>query len=203
MPLRRRNDRGPGPSGEAPQPSYIGRTDKMPSGKQILLSLLRTCSQLGVDPKSQSEATERLKAGLLLHGSTADETWAKVERVAWLRTERVQGLGLARTGTPVLAILEALVGEEVMPERVAQKFPEISQQDYEAAVFVLWALVSQVSFFEELKSVENGGDLDVAASERQIDSYRPKLAAYREDPDEFVGRPPGWTAEHWPVPNRK
>jgi hypothetical protein len=71
---------------------------RMPSGKQILLSLLRTYSQLGVEDPAREEATDRLKAGLLLHGSTAEETWAKVERVAWLQADRSQGLGLARTG---------------------------------------------------------------------------------------------------------
>jgi hypothetical protein len=166
----------------------------MPSGKQILLSLLRTYSQQGVDPTNLSEATDRLRAGLLLHGSTAEETWAKVERVAWVRADRVQGLGLERTGTPILDILEALLGDEVMPTHVAQQFPALSQEDYEAAVFVLWALVSQVSFVQELNSVENRGELDEEASEDLIANYREKLAMYRKGPDDFVGRPPGWTA---------
>jgi hypothetical protein len=57
----------------------------MPSGKQILLSLLRTYSQQEVTATTQHEATDRLKAGLLLQCSTAEETWATVERVAWIR----------------------------------------------------------------------------------------------------------------------
>src|SRR6478735_2541230 len=147
----------------------------MPSGKQILLSLLRTYSQQGVDAITQREVTDRLKAGLLLHGSTAEETWAMVERVEWVREDGVQGLGVARTGTLALAIFEALVADHVLPEHVARKFPGLSQADYEAAVFVLWALVSQVCFYDELRSVENGGALDEAESERLITNYREKL----------------------------
>lgn len=168
----------------------------MPSGKQILLSLLRTYSQQGVDAIAQGEVTDRLKAGLLLHCSTAEETWADVERVAWVREDGVQGLGVARTGTLALAIFEALVGDHVLPEHVAREFPSLSQADYEAAILVLRALVSQVCFYDGLNSVENGGALDEAESERLIANYREKLAMYREDPDEFVGRPPGWTATH-------
>lgn len=160
----------------------------MPSGKQILLSLLQTYSQQGVDAIAQPEVTDRLKAGLLLHASTAEETWAQVERIAWVRGEGVQGLGVARTGTLALAIFEALIGDHLLPEHVAREFPGLSQADYEAAVLVLWAVVSQVCFYDGVNSVENGGALDQAESERLIANYREKLALHRKDPGAFFGR---------------
>ena len=42
----------------------------MPSGKQILLSLLSEYSQNQTPEKQSLEVTERVKAGMLLHGST-------------------------------------------------------------------------------------------------------------------------------------
>jgi hypothetical protein len=71
----------------------------MPSGKQILLSLLNECSQRLVEGQDVEVVSEQLKAGLLLHGSTPDEMWFHVDRMAWISENEDgeivrQGLGL-------------------------------------------------------------------------------------------------------------
>lgn len=49
----------------------------MPSGKQILLSLLTEYSQ----KQSDSGCSENLRAGFLIHGSTPDHMWADVDNI--------------------------------------------------------------------------------------------------------------------------
>ncbi|MCP4264200.1 MAG: hypothetical protein GY777_01260 [Candidatus Brocadiaceae bacterium] len=56
----------------------------MPSGKQVLLHLLQKFSQQVQDEEDLSEVSEDLRVALLLHGSTPDDMWFKVERMAWL-----------------------------------------------------------------------------------------------------------------------
>ena len=54
----------------------------MPSGKQILLSILSELSQKR--SPDLNEATDRLNPAMLVHASTAYDTWFKVEKHSWL-----------------------------------------------------------------------------------------------------------------------
>ena len=159
----------------------------MPSGKQILLSLLQQYSQRPLDVEEAREATERLRAGLLLHGSTADESWGRAERIAWVgRPDGVQGLGLERENLLLADLFEDIVESE-LPERVKKRHPSLSPEAYEHAVEIMWLLLSQLQFYDELARVENGGVLDEAASEHLIANYREKLGRYRADPRAYLG----------------
>ena len=112
--------------------------------------------------------------------------------MAWITAtgsrQGVQGLGLKSENVLLLDLLETLL-DAPMPQRVRDAHPEVSDEAYADATMVLWLLVSQLTYFPELSSVEDDGVLDEAASEHLIRSYRRKLEAYRRDPRKFLGLP--------------
>lgn len=165
----------------------------MPSGKQILLSLLKDCSQRLVEGAEIEEVTDRLKAGLLLHGSTPDEMWFHVERVAWLSEIEKgeitrQGMGLSDKSVFLSDLFEYIVWDEAIPRKVKEEIPEITQKEYNSATQIMWCLLSSLQWYKCLSSVENEGHLDKDASEKLLASYRKKLAAFRKEPDEVIGQ---------------
>ena len=165
----------------------------MPSGKQILLSLLQDCSQRLVEGEELEEVTDRLKAGLLLHGSTPDEMWFHAERVAWISKIEdgeitKQGLGLKDKGIFLSDLFEYIVWNEEIPQQVQKEIPNITQKEYTSAIHIIWCLLSSLQWFSCLSSVENAGKLDEYTAERLITSYRRKLAMFRENPDSIIGQ---------------
>ena len=54
----------------------------MASGKQILLSILKELSQNG-SSEWNTDSSNNIRAGFLLHGSSAKYMWPLVERLSW------------------------------------------------------------------------------------------------------------------------
>ena len=165
----------------------------MPSGKQILLSLLQDCSQRLVEGAEIADVTDRLKAGLLLHGSTPDEMWFHAERMTWLSKVEdgeitKQGLGLKDKDIFLSDLFNYIVWDEDIPRKVKEEIPNITQKEYNSAIHIIGCLLSSLQWYECLSSVENAGNLDQKTSEKLIASYRKKLAAFRENPDAIIGQ---------------
>lgn len=168
----------------------------MPSGKQILLSVLAEISQCQQGDESLEEVSEIVQAALLIHGSTAAETWFHVTRSGWL-SERDkkrglvrQGLGLSDRGIFLSDLFEAMTKDASIPKSVADAYPDLTEEEYESATFLMWLVLSACQFFDQLSPVENGGQLDRDATNRMIDNYRSKLESFKADPDGYVGREP-------------
>lgn len=160
----------------------------MPSGKQILLSEIQRLSQVRLAREQLSEATERFRAALLLHGSTAGSAWPTVERVAWIEQEEgIQGPGLARENIYLADLVNALKYADGIPGGIKERYPELSLRAYRASLHVIWLLLSQLYYQEGFSSVENDGVLDKDAAERLIKNHIEKLERYRTDPEEFIG----------------
>ncbi len=160
----------------------------MPSGKQILLAELQRLSQIRLTKAQLSDATDRFRAGLLLHGSTADSAWPTVERVAWIeQKEGIQGPGLINENIYLADLVNALKYEADVPEAVRERYPDLSLRAYRAGLHVVWLLLSQLNYQDSLSSVENGGVLDEDAAEKMLLNYIGKLKSYREDPEDYLG----------------
>jgi hypothetical protein len=164
----------------------------MPSGKQILLSLLNECCQRLVEGQDVEVVSEQLKAGLLLHGSTPDEMWFHVDRMAWISENEDgeivrQGLGLREKNIFLSDLFECMVSNEI-PDKVIEEYPNLTKNEYNSATSIIWCLLSSLQFFSQLISVENDGNLDEVQAEKLVDGYRKKLEKFRENPDEIIGQ---------------
>ena len=164
----------------------------MPSGKQILLSVLQELSQKR--STDLHEATDRLNPAMLVHASTAYETWFTVEKHGWLSETDAdyddsvrQGIGLRESNVFLSDLFECIVDSPEVASKVKEKYPQLSQEDYEDATSMIWQLLSALQYYSELDSVENDGKLDLEERDRFITCYLKKLKRHREDPDKFHG----------------
>ena len=160
----------------------------MPSGKQILSSEIKAFSQASSPSKNLAEASDRLRAGLLLHGSTADSAWPTVERIAWTGDEHLQGPALVSNQLFLADIVTALRAANEIPEEVSERYPDLTVRDYQAGLHVIWLLLSQHYYCSDFSQLENGGELDVEEADKLMKSYLAKLEIYRSNPEEFLGR---------------
>lgn len=159
------------------------------SGKQILLRILSDLA-LRVLPADQlAEATRRLRAGLLLRGSTSDDSFEQVRRLAWISDHAADGhlirsgTGTAASGVLISDVVETLREMPGMIEYVRAQHPGLSIEDVDACLWAIWMIVSSAQMFTELTSVETGegGEIDL---DRWIDNYTAKYRYFfRDDPD--------------------
>ena len=165
----------------------------MPSGKQVLLDILSTSSQMLQGSNSIRETSDQVKAGLLLHGSTAERTWCEVEKMDWLSSKDEdgsirQGLGLSTQNLFLSDLLDAITESDEIPEAVRESYPDLSKRDYVAGVHMISLLLSAFEYYDGLSSVEDGGKLDTSEATRLVVGMIAKLQAFRQDPYGFVGR---------------
>lgn len=167
----------------------------MPSGKQILLSLLSEYSQKQTSTDELEEVTQRVKAGLLLHGSTSNYMWKATDKVAWVQETveveqtdaefNTQGLGLADSGLLLSTLFNLMTQAEDIPEDVKEAYPELTQEAYLAGVHSIWLLLKSLEWSKTYKDVEAGGQLDLSEKERLLTSYQRKLIEFKNDPEDY------------------
>lgn len=165
----------------------------MPSGKQILLSVLTELSQHGDADKSSASSSrdERLQAALLFHCSTADKTWPKVANISWLSETGEWGPcreGMALTEEKIFLsdIVEQILEEPGIPESIQKRFPHLSRERYDEALTIIWYLLSMLQHWHELACVEDNGRLDPTVRDRMLENMIDKLRLYKSDPDAYL-----------------
>ena len=135
--------------------------------------------------------TDLIRAGLLLHCSTADETWFKVDKIGWLSDGEGeitrQGLGFIKQGTFISDFFEELSSDERIIEIMRDKFPELTASDVEDAMFFIWHLLSATQYFKCLNSVENEGVLDTPEKDALLENCMSKWKLFKADPYDFLG----------------
>ena len=167
----------------------------MPSGKQILLSLLSEYSQKQTPANEIEHVTQRVKACLLLHGSTSNYMWRVTDKLAWLQeTDEVeeieteyntQGLGLAESGLLLSNLFDLMTQTQDIPEDVKEVYPDLTQDAYLAGVHSIWLLLRSLEWSKTYEDVEEGGALDLSAKERLLKSYQRKLIEFKNDPEDY------------------
>ncbi|WP_128755249.1 hypothetical protein [Aquimarina sediminis] len=167
----------------------------MASGKQILLSLLSEYSQKMTASNQIKKVTERIKSGLLLHGSTANFMWKTVEQLAWVQQApnielgdnevKEQGLGLKDANLLLSDLFGLITESEGIPENIKEMYPEITPEAYQAGTHIIWSLLKALEWSKTYEGVENSGQLDINEKERLLNRYEQKLVEYRNDPEDF------------------
>lgn len=159
----------------------------MPSGKQILLSVLQEFSQSKQRNDDLDVVSERVKSAMTLHCSTSGETMTMIEKFGWLsETDESkvikQGLGLSKGKIFLSDLFEELSEEDEIPVRVKKRFPSLTQKDYSDSLDMIWFLLSSLQYWDELNRVENDGLLNQQEKDELLNTGLKFLKSFREDP---------------------
>lgn len=164
----------------------------MPSGKQVLLHFLKKYSLAFQEQDDLSEVSEDMRVAFLLHGSTPPDMWHHVNNIEWGNDldekNKVIGQGLKVKGKDIMLsdLFEQITWEdEKIPNRVADRFPEITSEEYKSATHLIWLLLRGMEYSDWLSQVENNGEMDLEQLKKWQVSYRKKMDLFREDPDDF------------------
>lgn len=167
----------------------------MPSGKQILLALLTEHSQNRTVSEDMQTVSERIKAGILLHGSSSNAMWKMVDEVAWIdqlnKTEgrasylEKQGLGLEQSGLLLSDVFELITAQSGMREDIRTDYPALTPEAFEAGRHMIWLLLRAIEWSAAIEDVEDEGRMDEAEKERLLSAYLRKLGEYALDPDDY------------------
>jgi hypothetical protein len=129
------------------------------SGKQILLSILSELSTKIINDNDLAYESKRLKAALLCHGGTSEDTFELLKSIQWGKDE-VNG-ELIRQGIVVgidkiflSDLFEDIWKMPKVAENIQKKYPEMSERDMESSFLVMWLIFSSVQMFHELIEVE-------------------------------------------------
>lgn len=167
----------------------------MAIGKQILLSLLSEYSQKKTSKQQLGKVIERIKSGLLLHGSTAKFMWPTVEQLTWVEQTpdieqgddevKKQGLGLKDTDLLLSDLFGLITENEEIPGNIKEIYPELTKEAYQAGTHIIWSLLKALEWSKTYEDVENSGTLDTNEKERFLTIYQKKLEEYRNDPEDY------------------
>lgn len=135
------------------------------SGKQILNRILADLSTRFIESGELQSATKKLRAGLLLHGSTSDENFALVNHLVWASSSDEdgvcrQGMAVDEGSVFVSDMFESIVDLPGLKNAMLEKHSNLTSEGYDAGVFSIWAVLSSVQMFSSLLEVEKG-DVDV------------------------------------------
>ncbi|WP_041598735.1 hypothetical protein [Hahella chejuensis] len=136
------------------------------SGKQILLKILYELSTKLIDKEELPAATDRIRAGLLLHGSTSETNFDLVSKLHWSSSEKDgevvrQGLAALNGNVFVSDILESIWCNDKVKSLILDEYPSLTEGDYEACLFSIWAMTSSSQMFSYLRSVETQDDINI------------------------------------------
>ena len=135
------------------------------SGKQVLLRILYELSTHALPEPSLPDASGRLRAGLLLHGSTAEESFEHAARLKWCSESDEDGVRRQGAGTSggvfVSDVYEDMIEMPGLSQHLVQRHPELTLEDVEACEWFMWLIISGVQMFSQLNVVEENGEIDV------------------------------------------
>ncbi|RZA00493.1 MAG: hypothetical protein EOO68_11230 [Moraxellaceae bacterium] len=130
------------------------------SGKQILLKIL---TQLSTQLTAESElenATSKMRAGLLLHGSTSDENYRCVNNLQWSSSydedQAVWRQGIATVDGQIFIadLVESLMDLPNMHASLLAEYPGLTAKGLDASLQAIWLIISAVQMYSQLREVE-------------------------------------------------
>lgn len=163
----------------------------MSSGKH-LIDLILGYSQSGIREHDYHAATDRIKAALLIHGSSSHTMWKTVEHLTWIdetardstikRFSHPRGVGV-RDGDIRLSELLGIMSEDIkLSEQMRADYPGLTQESLDAGLQIIWLLLRALEG-SDMDSNPDGSDKDVW--EKRIKNYERKLKEYRVDPEDY------------------
>ncbi len=137
------------------------------SGKQVLLQILYDLSTHAQAEGQLETASRRLRAGLLLHGSTADESYESAARLRWATEldefgDLLQGVA-TQSGVFVSDLLEAMFEMPGLRGHLLQRHPALAPEEIDASEWFIWLIVTAVQFYGSLNAVEVEDGIDINA----------------------------------------
>jgi hypothetical protein len=154
------------------------------SGKQILLRVLRELSSKKIPNEDLCSASERVRAALLLHGSSSKENFEKAISLKWSvdplegDVER-QGLAAQDERVFLSDFFERMLEMPGIEEFMVKSYQGFKGSDYDAAIWALWALVTAPQMYSELQGVEvEDSELEL---ENWLQNYIEKLDYFRRE----------------------
>ncbi len=157
------------------------------SGKQVLLRILSELSTRVTPEHDLAQATRRLRAGLLLHGSTADESFDCASQVTWASGYDEdgglvqQGIAVGEARVPLVDLFDTVFSMKGLEDHVTSVHPGLGPKEVETLRWVMWLLVSSVQMYSWLVGIENVDELDVDA---WVENYSQKYDFHFKDRSE-------------------
>ena len=158
------------------------------SGKEYLLKVLAQLSTQTTADNQLPNATDNLRAGLMLHGSTSDDAMVHYLNTAWCSEQDTtgkvvaQGVGLQSSGRRIADLFfEQFYANDAVKQAVMKNNEGVSEQDFETMGFLIYQLLSACEMHTQLQSVENQGDIDV---EYWTPKIVRKLALFEQENEE-------------------
>ena len=129
------------------------------SGKQILLHVLTKLSTTLLSENALQDATRYLRAGLLFHGSTSEESVRFVKQLHWHSLssggELVRQCIVAGHGNfPIADIFETICEMPGLKVHLRTEYAGLKDREIDAALWAIWLIVSSVQMFAELREIE-------------------------------------------------
>ena len=165
----------------------------MKSGKQILLWLLSQYSQKFINRDEIGNISNRIKAGLLLHGSSSEEMFEMVEKTTWITKDLIhieniennlghyrQGLGLKKYNLLLEELFELIIDENKIPKRLKKECPGITLDDYQAGIHLIKLLLLAIEWNRANNDIEKETP-NTEIAEKLINVYINQLKQYRDD----------------------
>lgn len=132
----------------------------MPSGKQILLNKLLEVSTERID--NTEEATDTIRAALLLHGSHSPDNIDCANQFSYLEsgdaeyTER--GPAFTKSQVFISDLLFELSSIDQLPDDIKSKFPNLTLDDFKTTLHLVSLIFSALHWDTHYDSIEKDYD---------------------------------------------
>ena len=136
------------------------------SGKQVLSKILSDLSTTLLSDDELPQATRKLMAGMLVHGSTSADSYDLVSKMGWSSSTRDgevwrQGVATKEGNVFISDLFESMIELPSVKEAMLREYPDLTPKNYEACINAIWLIISSVQMFSELLPVETKEDLDI------------------------------------------
>lgn len=158
------------------------------SGKQLFIRIIERLSTRPCLEDELAAATAYLRAAILLHGSTSEESIELALRLCWSNKPNdrhsppsVQGVATT-DGNFLTDIYDAIFSAPGLKEHVLSSCPTLTDEGYEAAEWYIWLLVAAGLMCRSVLSAEVNPGEDLAIDKR-VEVYARKFDLWPTKPE--------------------
>jgi hypothetical protein len=159
------------------------------SGNQILTAVLKDLATRRIPKAELRAATDNVRAALLWHGSSSEDNFRRAQALQWASSyERRrlvrQGLAVQKGQVHLLDLFERMLEMPGLEDFTRNAYDGLSKEDYDAAVWGLWCLLSVSHMYTERLPVQAADDAELEL-EKWIDNMKGKYK-YSFENDQVV-----------------
>jgi hypothetical protein len=155
------------------------------SGNQILMAVLKDLSTRRIPKAELHAATDTIRAALLWHGSSSEGDFRRARALQWASSyERRrlvrQGLAVQEGRVHLLDLFERMLKMPGLEGFTRKAYDGLSKEDYDAALWGLWCLLSVSHMYTESLPVQAADDAELEL-EKWIDNMKEKYKYFFEN----------------------